>query len=192
MKPIAFIALTLVSLLSHAQPACKVNDKDISDSYKGECKNGLAHGKGIAKGRDTYDGFFVMGNQEGNGTYIWGDSYRNCGHDMCGKKYVGTWKDGHMDCGKIQYWSGDSYDGCFHPDNRPKGSTKYQIEAENRKYARIQKCQHLYQGRVFKRENFFGHLNYIVIGFSPNQGRATVKAEHDGSMSEISCADIPE
>jgi len=41
---------------------CRVNDPDISGSYSGECVVGVAHGKGIAKGRDEYNGAFKNGN----------------------------------------------------------------------------------------------------------------------------------
>jgi hypothetical protein len=33
---------------------CKVISPDISGSYTGDCKHGLAHGKGIAQGKDRY------------------------------------------------------------------------------------------------------------------------------------------
>ena len=56
---------------------CKVNDSDISEEYVGGCVNGLAHGKGKAKGRDTYEGEFKQGNKHGKGRYTWanGDKY---------------------------------------------------------------------------------------------------------------------
>ena len=53
---------------------CKVNDADISESYSGQCKDGLAHGEGIAKGRDIYQGQFESGDAHGYGTYTWGAS----------------------------------------------------------------------------------------------------------------------
>lgn len=53
---------------------CKVNDPDISGDYSGGCKDGLAHGEGVAKGRDEYRGTFHRGDAHGFGVYSWGDS----------------------------------------------------------------------------------------------------------------------
>jgi hypothetical protein len=125
-----------------------------------------------------YTGDWQQGQRHGSGTKKWAAGV-----------YTGEWEKHRQTCGKYVYPDGDVYEGCYQSDGvTPTRRTQRQIASEKRRST----CQHLYQGRVFKRENFFGHLNYIVIGFSPNQGRATVKAEHDGSMSEISCIDILE
>lgn len=52
---------------------CKVNDPDISGQYSGGCMDGLAHGEGVAKGRDEYRGTFHRGDAHGFGVYAWGD-----------------------------------------------------------------------------------------------------------------------
>ncbi|MCF6131852.1 hypothetical protein [Flavobacterium wongokense] len=44
---------------------------EISKSYKGDIKNGLAHGKGTAKGEDTYSGEFKNGLPDGKGKYTY-------------------------------------------------------------------------------------------------------------------------
>jgi hypothetical protein len=89
---------------------CKVTLPGISGSYSGNCKNGLAQGKGIAKGIDSYEGQFVKGKPDGKGTYKWSD----------GTSYVGQWKDGLRDgMGKMiykdstvtGYWKEDVYKG---------------------------------------------------------------------------------
>ena len=49
-----------------AQNPCKVLMKEISGSYSGECKKGLADGKGEAKGVDRYIGAFKKGLPDGN------------------------------------------------------------------------------------------------------------------------------
>ncbi|GAB1394993.1 hypothetical protein MASR1M60_31570 [Rhodocyclaceae bacterium] len=167
-------------------------------TWSGQCKDGYATGKGVqqwfinGKPTDRYEGEMLNGYLHGKGTYIWSDSNKNCGTAKCAKKFVGEWGQGRRVCGRNEFFGGDTYEGCHEPDGTMKGKTKFELAEENQRYSRLDKCQHLYQGRVFKRENFFGHLNYIVVGFSPSQGRATVKAEHDGSLSEISCRDVPE
>lgn len=66
------------------QNDCKVLLESISGTYEGKCKNGLAHGKGIAQGTDRYEGTFVKGLPSGRGVYKWAD----------GSFYDGEWKDG--------------------------------------------------------------------------------------------------
>lgn len=81
---------------------CKVNDVDINQEYRGECRNGLAHGKGRAKGRDVYFGEFKDGNTHGRGTYTWAN----------GESYEGDWVDGQRVHGKYQDKRG-IYEGDF-------------------------------------------------------------------------------
>lgn len=195
-------ALICFVLPVQAQSNCKVLDSDIAGSYTGGCKDGLAHGKGTAKGKDSYEGEFIAGWPHGKGTYKWsggnnytGDWQQGQHHGTGTKKwaaggvYTGKWEKHKQTCGRYVYPDGDVYEGCYQADGvTPARRTQRQMASEKRRST----CQHLYQGRVFKRDNFFGHLNYIVIGFSPNQGRATVKAEHDGSLSEVACTDIPD
>ncbi|KAB2312220.1 hypothetical protein F8A87_05830 [Betaproteobacteria bacterium SCN2] len=50
---------------------CVVRDVNISAEYSGECKDGLAQGKGVAKGRDKYEGSFAKGLPHGSGIYTW-------------------------------------------------------------------------------------------------------------------------
>jgi len=66
------------------QKSCVVKMESISGAYSGSCKNGLAHGKGIAQGIDHYEGQFRKGFPYGNGTYIWLD----------GTYYTGQWRNG--------------------------------------------------------------------------------------------------
>jgi hypothetical protein len=63
---------------------CKVMMTSINESYDGECKKGLANGKGKAKGTDEYDGQFRDGLPHGAGTYTWAN----------GEVYTGGWKKG--------------------------------------------------------------------------------------------------
>lgn len=65
---------------------CKVMLASISESYDGFCKNGLAHGEGIATGLHTYEGSFVAGYPEGEGVYTWHQD----------RVYTGMWRKGQQ------------------------------------------------------------------------------------------------
>ena len=78
------IVFILSSNVIAQQSDCKVTIPGISGSYSGDCKNGLAHGKGIAQGVDHYEGQFIKGKPDGKGIYKWAD----------GTSYEGQWKDG--------------------------------------------------------------------------------------------------
>ncbi len=67
---------------------CKVEDPDIRGTYEGGCLNGFAHGKGYARGRDTYQGFSDRGKKSGYGVYRWGKS-----SEWAGDRYEGNWAD---------------------------------------------------------------------------------------------------
>lgn len=63
---------------------CKVLYEGIDKIYAGACKKGLAHGKGVGKGTDSYKGNFRKGFPHGRGTYIYAQ----------GGIYEGDWKEG--------------------------------------------------------------------------------------------------
>lgn len=78
------IVLSLCGLAPISDDNCKVLLPNLSGSYEGNCKNGIAHGNGKAVGIDTYEGKFKKGLPDGKGTYIWEN----------GDSYVGEWKKG--------------------------------------------------------------------------------------------------
>jgi len=82
-----FTALFPFLQLSAQTGECKVLIPEISGTYVGVCRNGLAHGKGTASGIDRYEGQFSKGLPQGNGTYTW--SY--------GAFYKGEWEKGLRD-----------------------------------------------------------------------------------------------
>jgi hypothetical protein len=94
-KSILVILLLTVGFYLGAQdPECKVNKPEISGTYQGGCKNGLANGKGVAQGRDRYEGQFFRGLPNGKGKYQWAD----------GHYYDGEWRNGVMEGkGKMVY-----------------------------------------------------------------------------------------
>jgi len=92
-KYILFLILGFFIVLnSQGQNECQVLKSEISLEYKGECKNGLAHGNGEAFGLDHYKGKFKKGYPDGEGTYNWGT----------GEVYEGQWKNG-LRHGKGEY-----------------------------------------------------------------------------------------
>lgn len=100
---------------------CKVKLPALSGSYSGECKKGLAHGKGVAQGIDHYEGQFFKGMPEGNGTYKWAN----------GSRYEGAWKNGIRE-GEGKYISGDTVVTGYWKANRYQGKVKipsYKITA---------------------------------------------------------------
>ena len=71
-------------ILPAQQDNCKVLFSGIAEKYEGECKKGLAHGKGLAEGIDKYEGDFKAGLPHGQGKYTWKN----------GEYYEGQWKKG--------------------------------------------------------------------------------------------------
>lgn len=65
---------------------CEVLLDRINESYVGECKKNLAHGIGVAKGKDTYEGEFKKGYPDGYGIYTFDNK----------NKYEGIWSKGLM------------------------------------------------------------------------------------------------
>ena len=111
--PVLLVITIIISNNLFAQE-CKVLKTEISETYQGECKNGLAQGKGLAKGKDSYEGEFNKGLPDGTGTYVWAN----------GATYKGKWKKGMRE-GKGSYiwhtmkgdstlvgvWHFDKYEG---------------------------------------------------------------------------------
>lgn len=98
---------------------CKVLLPSISQEYKGKCLNGLANGKGEAKGEDSFVGYFTDGLPNGKGKYV----FQN------GSSFEGTWNMGKKEgegkytfliSGKkmVQkgFWLNDEYFGNTNPE----------------------------------------------------------------------------
>lgn len=86
-KYVGFLFIFLVPLMAtkaFSQPDCKVIMEEISEAYEGGCRDGLAHGQGVATGIDKYEGSFRRGLPHGRGTYTWAN----------GDVYTGQWRNG--------------------------------------------------------------------------------------------------
>jgi len=93
---------------------CKVLDPELQAEYRGGCRGGLAHGKGIGTGIARYEGEFRKGLKHGRGvkTWAWGDSYEGeFWKDMKHGQGVYTWGPGSQ-------WAGQRYEGRFVKDHR--------------------------------------------------------------------------
>lgn len=113
------VTFTIIEQLNAQSEPCQVLQKEISGTYTGECKNGLANGEGASIGEDRYTGTFKNGLPDGKGKYVFSN----------GDIYQGYWKDGHKD-GKgkftfringekqvlVGYWKNDEYVGKTAPD----------------------------------------------------------------------------
>ncbi len=123
-KPIFLIVLFCLllfapgrMLIAQDKSECKVLVETLAGSYEGDCKKGLANGKGKAKGTDTYEGEFKKGLPEGEGIYTWSN----------GDVFSGTFKKGLKEGdGKLVYhpnqfadstllgfWKDDIYYGLY-------------------------------------------------------------------------------
>ena len=95
LKGVIFFAALFSSLQLAAQNSdCKVLIPEISGTYVGDCKSGVAHGKGTATGKDRYEGQFNRGLPHGRGSYTWSD----------GTLYSGEWSKGFREGrGEMKY-----------------------------------------------------------------------------------------
>ena len=96
------------STKSQAQTTCKVLLENIATSYSGECRKGLAHGKGLAIGTDEYKGAFKKGYPHGNGTMTYKGSWRK--GKRSGNGTYTTTVDG-KEVVKKGLWKNDKYVG---------------------------------------------------------------------------------
>lgn len=114
ISKITMLLILLIGVNTVSAQNCKVSHKNLNETYQGDCKKGKAHGKGFAKGTDSYKGEFKKGFPDGIGIYTWanGDVYE--GEFKKGKKegkgklaYNTTTKDSIVE----GYWSKDEYIG---------------------------------------------------------------------------------
>lgn len=138
MKKITLIIIILFfgKSIDAQNETCKVLLEDISGKYTGECIDGLADGKGKSIGEDTYIGDFKNGLPHGKGKYVYknGDTFK--GSWKMGKKNgKGKFKYtlNNEKQTLIGYWENDEYVGTKNPEITYKvinslGIIDYKIE----------------------------------------------------------------
>jgi hypothetical protein len=81
-----------------------VRTPNLRGSYAGDCLNGFASGRGVAKGIDRYEGSFRDGQPTGPGVYTYAD----------GRRFEGDFIDGQVQGrAKFAYGNGDVLEGSF-------------------------------------------------------------------------------
>jgi hypothetical protein len=111
------ILLQVVSLQAQKDStACKVNWTSLQGSYTGDCKDGLASGKGAARGIHSYTGGFKNGMPNGIGTYSFSDSLYFKGNFQDGLKEgkgeMHYQRRAMADSIISGYWSADEFRGA--------------------------------------------------------------------------------
>jgi len=111
-----FISIFLSCFFLNAQDKlCKVIPQKLVGQYSGDCKYGLANGKGEAKGIDRYVGSFKDGQPNGKGRYYFEDTAYYEGNFQDGLKegkgemhYI---RKGRPDSTIKGHWSADMFRG---------------------------------------------------------------------------------
>lgn len=114
LKLVLFIGV-LAAGPALSQEDCTVRMPELQGTYQGECRRGIAHGDGIAEGKDSYEGEFRRGWPHGEGTYTWAN----------GDVYEGQWRNGRRQGeGTFEWATGEVYTGEWRNDMR-HGSGEY-------------------------------------------------------------------
>jgi len=110
----AFIFFGSVFMLFAQKNNCKVLAKNLVGTYQGKCKKGLAHGKGIAIGKNTYTGMFKKGWPNGKGVLKFsnGDYFDgNFKNGLLNGKGKFVFKVNGVDSVRVGYWEKNKYVG---------------------------------------------------------------------------------
>jgi hypothetical protein len=134
IRPAIFFILIVLINREVAYPqngagSCKVLLLNLSATYKGGCKNGLANGEGEAWGLQHYKGNFKNGMPNGFGVYYYDDSTYHSGYFQDGLK-EGKGEMHYAHKGKPDstikgYWSGNEFRGAKYITYNFDGATKF-------------------------------------------------------------------
>lgn len=129
LSPVLLLLLTADTLSAQQVAGCKVETAALQGTYTGECKNGLANGKGEAKGLERYTGNFKNGMPNGEGTYYFKDGTFFTGNFLDGlregKGEMHFPVAGQADSVLKGYWSADEYRGKDYVRYKFGGSTYF-------------------------------------------------------------------
>ncbi|MFK5880476.1 MAG: hypothetical protein QM478_13390 [Flavobacteriaceae bacterium] len=151
------ILIVMFSGTMNSQNNCKVIEKDLIGEYEGDCKKGLAHGYGIAKGENMYEGEFRNGLPHGEGTMVY----------STGEVYSGNWKKG------IKHGNGELSFNYYGNDSIQKGIWK------NGKYHGIKKKKR------YKIETKQSVQRYTIRKLNGTSNRVTINIKNDGSTYKM-------
>ncbi len=111
---VVLAAAMMLPALALGADSCRVLDPELTGSYQGGCKDGLAQGYGEAKGSAEYRGEFHAGRKQGRGVKIWPNGDRYEGRFVEDRKEgVGTYAWGPNGPA-----AGERYRGDFRGDRR--------------------------------------------------------------------------
>jgi hypothetical protein len=135
MEKLSMLICVLLISVSYAfsqhDSTCKVLLSAISGEYQGACRNGLAHGKGTARGEDTYTGRFSDGLPDGKGKYVYRNGNSFTGYWIKGIKH-GSGKFQYVNEGKVfvlkGYWQNGEFAGKTDPEEFYRVTGKTGIE----------------------------------------------------------------
>ncbi|PCE63573.1 MORN repeat-containing protein [Sediminicola luteus] len=178
--PISFIIAIFLAFQANAQ--CKVLKKEIADFYKGDCQKKKAHGTGIAKGVDTYEGEFYKGLPHGQGTYTHASGAIYIGQFKKGKKH-GKGTLALPDKPVIKgYWDNDDYIGTeITPYKVIRKSPFVEDLIFNRKKGRDQ---------IILTVTVYGEVRDGILNISPTEGSHSL-ATHEKLRTTLQSVVFP-
>jgi hypothetical protein len=124
---------------------CTVAKIEIKGTYTGDCKKGLANGKGKSVGTDSYEGSFRSGLPEGYGTYRWSNGSEYTGEFSKGLKQgkgkLLIKRAGKEDSLVVGYWKKDVFAGVnehnYRIINKSKAVNEIEVEYKTDPYNKI-------------------------------------------------------
>ena len=173
MKPYLLLLLAIVAGQSYAAGDCKAFYNDNSELfYKGECKDGYAHGIGV--GRNTYDDGSIM--------------ERHAHLD-------GEWKNGYLRKGIETYkalsyvYTGEFENSAWHGYGVLKLMSDFHLHKFNKKYVRYESGYYVVEGLWNGRWIFFKECSKIECDSSYDPYHdLDLKTKTDIVMNKITTA----
>lgn len=170
---ICFVFFAIINIYSQQIDSTKVLMSEISKSYKGDNKAGLANGKGTAKGVDTFTGEFKNGLPDGKGKYTYENGNNFSGYFTKGLKNgkgVFNYSINGQSFTQKGYWVNGEYVGNTNPEELYNVSNISGIESYT-----ITKVQDSGLGITFSITG--GGIKYVPSDFSINTTSGQVMSQ---------------